>query len=147
LKRPFSSGYKIARTVTPVQQKSPDKWSRGDVARVHLEIDAQNDMTWVVVNDPVPGGSTILGKGLGRDSTMLTKKEKEKGWASEVFREHTFEGLKIYFDYVWKGRFTVEYTVRLNNEGTFNLPQTRVEALYSPEMFGEIPNRTMEIVP
>jgi alpha-2-macroglobulin len=147
LKGPFSSGYKIARTVTPVQQKSPGKWSRGDVARVHLEIDAQSDMIWVVVNDPVPAGSTILGRGLGRDSTILKKKENEKGWVSEVFREHTFEGLKVYFDYVRKGKFTVEYTVRLNNEGTFNLPQTRVEALYSPEMFGEIPNRTMEIVP
>ena len=147
LKEPLSSGYKITRTVTPVQQKFPGKWSRGDVARVHLEIDAQSDMTWVVVNDPVPAGSTILGSGLGRDSTMLTKKEKEKGWASEVFRERTFEGLKVYFDYVWKGKFTVEYTLRLNNEGTFNLPQTRVEALYSPEMFGEIPNRTMEITP
>jgi len=147
LKEPLSTGYKIARTITPVQQKSPGKWSRGDVARVHLKIDAQSDMTWVVVNDPVPAGSTILGSGLGRDSTMLTKKEKEKGWASEVFRERTFEGLKVYFDYVWKGKFTVEYTVRLNNAGTFNLPQTRVEALYSPEMFGEMPNRTMEIIP
>jgi uncharacterized protein YfaS (alpha-2-macroglobulin family) len=53
----------------------------------------------------------------------------------------------VYFDYIWKGKFTVEYTVRLNNEGTFNLPETRVEALYSPEMFGEIPNRAMEIAP
>jgi alpha-2-macroglobulin len=147
LKKPLSTGYKITRTVTPVQQKSPGKWTRGDVARVHLEIDAQSDMTWVVVNDPVPAGSTILGSGLGRDSSMLTKKEKEKGWAGEVFRERTFEGLRVYFDYISKGRFTVEYTVRLNNEGIFNLPQTRVEALYSPEMFGETPNRTMEIAP
>jgi hypothetical protein len=147
LKKPLSTGYKIEKSVTPVQQKISGKWSRGDVVRVRLEIDAQSDMTWVVVNDPVPAGSTILGSGLGRDSLMLTKKETEKGWASEVFRERTLEGLKVYFDYVWKGRFTVEYTVRLNNEGTFNLPETRVEALYSPELFGEIPNRTMEIAP
>ena len=39
-----------------------------------------------------------------------------------------------------KGRFTVEYTVRLNNEGRFALPSTRVEAMYAPEMFGEVPN-------
>jgi hypothetical protein len=147
LKGPLSTGYRIAKSVTPVQQKTAGKWARGDVARVRLEIDAQSDMTWVVVNDPIPAGSTILGSGLGRDSTMLTRKKKEKGWASEVFRERTFEGLMVYFDYIWKGKFTVEYTVRLNNEGTFNLPETRVEALYSPEMFGEIPNRAMEIAP
>ena len=28
--------------------------------RVHLEVEAQADMTWVVVDDPVPAGSTIL---------------------------------------------------------------------------------------
>jgi len=39
----------------------------------------------------------------------------------------------------------VEYTVRLNNEGTFLLPPTRVEALYAPEMFGEIPNAPVEV--
>jgi uncharacterized protein YfaS (alpha-2-macroglobulin family) len=30
--------------------------------------------------------------------------------------------------------------VRLNNEGRFSLPPTRVEAMYAPEMFGEVPN-------
>ena len=39
-----------------------------------------------------------------------------------------------------KGRFSTEYTVRLNNPGTFQLPPTRVEAMYAPEMFGERPN-------
>jgi uncharacterized protein YfaS (alpha-2-macroglobulin family) len=41
----------------------------------------------------------------------------------------------------------VEYTIRLNQSGTFQLPATRVEALYFPEMFGEIPNKTMEVHP
>lgn len=146
LKGPFSSGYKIVKTISPVEQKIAGKWSKGDVARVHLEINAQSDMTWVVVNDPVPAGSTIFGSGLGRDSTMLTKKESEKGWAREVFRERSFEAMRVYFEYIWKGNIIVEYTVRFNNEGTLNLPETRVEALYSPEMFGEIPNRKMEIL-
>ena len=55
--------------------------------------------------------------------------------------------MRVYYEYIWKGNITVEYTVRFNNEGTFNLPETRVEALYSPEMFGEIPNKKMEILP
>jgi len=39
----------------------------------------------------------------------------------------------------------VEYTIRLNQSGAFELPETRVEALYSPEMFGEIPNVRFEV--
>ena len=147
LKEPLSTGYKIKKTVTPVEQKVKGKWSKGDVANVLLEIDAQSDMTWVVVNDPVPAGSTILGSGLGRDSSILTKKEREGGWAREVYRERSFEAMRAYFSYVWKGKFTVSYTVRLNNEGSFNLPSTRVEALYAPEMFGEIPNGKMIVAP
>ncbi len=30
----------------------------------------------------------------------------------------------------------MEYTLRLNQSGTFQLPPTRVEALYAPEMYG-----------
>jgi uncharacterized protein YfaS (alpha-2-macroglobulin family) len=29
--------------------------------------------------------------------------------------------------------------VRLNNAGDFALPATRVEAMYAPEVFGEVP--------
>jgi uncharacterized protein YfaS (alpha-2-macroglobulin family) len=44
-----------------------------------------------------------------------------------------------------KGRWAVEYTVRLNNPGTFQLPATRVEAMYAPETFGERPNPPLTV--
>jgi uncharacterized protein YfaS (alpha-2-macroglobulin family) len=145
LKEPLSSGYKIKKTLTPVVQKEKSAWNRGDVVRVKLELEAQADMTWVVVNDPVPAGSSILGTGLGRDSQILTRDEKQTGWVWPAFEERSFEAFRAYYEYVPKGKWTVEYTVRLNNDGDFVLPETRVEALYSPEMFGMIPNGKMEI--
>jgi uncharacterized protein YfaS (alpha-2-macroglobulin family) len=143
LKGPLSSGYRIKRTTTPVEQKVKGKWSRGDTARVRLEIEAQNDMTWVVVNDSVPSGATILGSGLGRDSTILA--ECGNGRACPVFEERGFDSYRAYYDYIPKGKFVAEYTVRFNNEGDFQLPPTRVEALYAPEMFGELPNRPLKV--
>ena len=41
----------------------------------------------------------------------------------------------------------IEYTVRLNNPGRFALPPTRVEAMYAPETFGELPNAAVEVAP
>ena len=35
--------------------------------------------------------------------------------------------------------------MRLNNAGDFALPPTRVEALYAPEMFGEVPNARIKV--
>jgi len=145
LKEPFSTGYSIKKTVTPVEQKQKGVWTRGDVARVKLEFESQADMTWVVVNDPIPAGATILGSGLGGDSNILRKGEQRTGWAWPVFTERTFTSYRAYYEYVAKGKWTVEYTMRLNTTGSFELPETRVEALYAPEMFGESPNGKMDI--
>lgn len=147
LKEPFSSGYRIRKTLTPVEQKEKGKWSRGDVIRVGLELEAQADMTWVVVNDPIPAGASILGTGMGRDSELLAAGVERKGWVWPVFEERSFEAFRAYFEFVPKGGWTVEYTIRLNNEGTFHLPATRVEALYAPEMLGEMPNGRMDVNP
>jgi hypothetical protein len=145
LKEPISSGYRIKKRLTSVEQKERGRWSRGDIVRVSLEIEAQADMTWVVVNDPIPAGATILGGGLGRNSALATRDERNKGWVWPAFEERSFDAFRSYYEYVPRGSFTVEYTLRLNQRGSFNLPETRVEALYSPEMFGEIPNEKFEV--
>jgi hypothetical protein len=145
LKQPFSSGYKIVKTVTAVERAQPDRWSRGDIVRVRLELEAQADMTWVVVSDPVPGGAAVLGSGLGRDSSLATGDERSEGWVWPAFEERSFEAYRAYYEYVPKGAWVVEYTLRLNNPGDFRLPPTRVEALYSPEMLGEVPNQSISV--
>ncbi|WP_404992193.1 alpha-2-macroglobulin family protein [Cupriavidus pauculus] len=142
LREPVAAGYRVRRSVTPVEQAVAGKWSRGDTYRVKLDIDAQADMTWVVVSDPVPTGATILGSGLGRDSQIATRDEK-KAWST--FTERTPEAYREYFGYVPKGALSVEYTVRLNNAGEFALPPTRVEAMYAPDVFGEAPNAKLTV--
>ena len=145
LKAPFNAGYQITRSVTPVEQAVPGKFTRGDVLRVTLEVNASADMTWVVITDPVPGGATILGSGLGRDSQIATQGEKREGWAWPAFEERSFEAFRSYYEYLPKGVVKMQYTVRLNNVGDFALPPTRVEAMYAPEMFGEAPNARVKV--
>jgi alpha-2-macroglobulin len=123
------------------------RWKRGDLVRVRLEIDAQSDMTWVVVDDPVPAGASHLGTGLARESAIGRAGEVRAGRAWPAFEERGFEGFRAYDAYAPKGPFTVEYTMRLNQAGRFLLPPTRVEALYAPEAFGEIPNAPIEVEP
>jgi uncharacterized protein YfaS (alpha-2-macroglobulin family) len=147
LKEPFSSGYTVRKTVSAVERQNPGRWSRGDILRVRLEIDAQADMTWVAVNDPVPAGAAILGTGLGRDSRLLTPGEDRRQRLWPAFEERSFEAFRAYYDHMPKGTWTVEYALRLNQPGAFSLPPTRVEALYAPEVFGESPNETIEVYP
>jgi hypothetical protein len=101
----------------------------------------------VVVNDPIPAGASHLGRGLGGESAIATAGESSQGWAWPAFQERAFDGFRAYYRFVPKGTLRVEYTLRLNQAGRFVLPATRVEALYAPEMFGEIPNAIVEVAP
>ncbi|MBN3819910.1 hypothetical protein G3N57_26375 [Paraburkholderia sp. Se-20369] len=64
-----------------------------------------------------------------------------------AFVERDFDGYRAYYDYLPKGKLSVEYTVRLNNVGTFGLPPTRVEALYAPSVYGLWPNPPVTVKP
>ena len=121
------------------------------MVRVHLKIEAQTDMTWMVIDDPLPAGASHLGTGLKRDSAIATAGENFGPPSSNYywpdFVERPFNAYRAYYQFVPKGTFEVEYTIRLNQAGTFQLPTTRVEALYEPEMLGEIPNEPFEVAP
>ncbi len=144
---PLNAGYAVKRTVTAVERKQPDRWSRGDILRVRLEVAAQADMSWVVLSDPVPGGATILASGLGRDAQIAARGERREGTAWSAYEERSFEAFRSYFEYLPRGTHVVEYTLRLNNPGRFALPPTRVEAMYAPDRFGEAPNAALEVAP
>ena len=141
---PIERGYRIARQVEAVERQNAGRWSRGDVARIVLDIDATAEMTWVVVEDPLPPGAVVLGSGLGDDSTILSR-NTVRGDRWPVFVERGFDSYRAYYRRVPKGRTTLRYNVRYNTAGTFQLPATRVEAMYAPEMHAELPIDAMVI--
>ncbi|MFQ3573514.1 MAG: MG2 domain-containing protein [Thermodesulfovibrionales bacterium] len=131
LKEPVFSGYALKKTLL---KEKKGAFSVGDIVRVRIEIEAKADMTWVVLKDPLPSGGVITGVGLHA--------EKSDGHMNivPVFEERASDSYRAYFDYMPKGRWQIEYVMRLNTSGQFNIPNTRVEALYSPDIFGELPN-------
>lgn len=147
LKAPLNAGYRITREISPISQAQPGVWHRGDLMRVKLSVDAQTDMAWVALLDPIPAGATILGTGLGGDSALRSGDEIRQGSVWPAYEERTHDSFRAYYRFVPKGRFSVEYTLRLNNEGHFNLPPARVEAMYAPELFGETPVPSVEVKP
>ncbi|MFO1468248.1 MAG: hypothetical protein U1F35_17695 [Steroidobacteraceae bacterium] len=71
LEAPLFTGFKVIRTVSPAETPAAPGFvhARGCVrSRVHLDLEAQSDMSWVVVDDPIPAGATVLGSGLGGQS-------------------------------------------------------------------------------
>jgi uncharacterized protein YfaS (alpha-2-macroglobulin family) len=142
-----AAGFTLTRTLVPVTQRESGRWSRGDVVRVRVELQAAADMSWVVLADPVPAGATVLGSGLARDSAVATSGESAEGSgrALVAFDERGFESFRRYFEFLPRGRHVVEYMVRLNQPGRFGLPPSRAEAMYAPEVYGELPIAPLEV--
>ena len=144
LKAPLFAGYKVKKVISAVSQAVKGQWSRGDVMKVRLEVDAGAGRNWVVINDPIPPGATILGD-LGGQSQQLAGAASgpEGAWPSYVERGN--DAWRGFYEWAPEGRFTVEYVVRLNGVGQFNLPATRVEAMYSPDIRGQLPNAPIAV--
>ncbi|MFC3531732.1 MG2 domain-containing protein [Vogesella facilis] len=139
------AGYSVKKTLTAVSQQQAGEYRTGDVLKVTLDINAQADMSWVVVDDPIPAGASILGSGLGNDSAIAVAQADERGDGWPDFVERRFAGYRAYYRFVPRGNLKVEYTVRLNNPGQFQLPATRVEAMYAPGVFGMLANAPFRV--
>ncbi len=146
LTAPLASGYRVTRRVLPITQQTAGEWHRGDVYEVELQIEAKAEMVWVAISDPLPAGASVLGSGLGGDSAMLVGDAGRVG-PSAAYTERRPEVWRRYFDYAPGGIWTQRYRVRLNNAGRFQLPPTRVDALYAPAVFGAVPNETLTVLP
>jgi alpha-2-macroglobulin len=162
LRAPLFAGYKLDRKVSVISQRNKDHLTRGDVIKITLTIDANAERNWVVVNDPVPPGATIIGN-LGGQSAILGAQANGGDHSAllagdshgklvgvefgvhPAYVERRNDGWRGYFEWVPRGRFVTEYAVRLNGTGRFNLPPTRVEAMYSPDIRAQWPNQTMTV--
>jgi len=106
---------------------------------VRLEVEARSEHTWVVVDDPVPAGASVLGGGLGRDSALLTAGGGAVAGPGRCTRSagSTRTGLLR----AGASRPMDPRVQRpFRQPRSFELPATRVEALYAPEVFAEAPN-------
>lgn len=145
LKKDWDNGMRVRKTIKALERKSFLKWSVGDIVHVKIEWQLDVPRTWIIITDPVPAGSTILGSGLGRDTSLGQEKIEGDYWAS--YQERSFSGFRSYYEYLPEGKYSLEYSFRLNQEGKFQLPPTRGEAMYSPDIFGETPNEDWIVLP
>ncbi len=162
LTKPLNAGYRMARKVDVVQARTKGVLTRGDVVKVTITVEATAERNWVVIDDPIPAGGTIIGD-LGGQSKILADQGSNGGgfdfvaqdgegklWNVEVgaqlaYVERGNDSWRAFFSWLPKGKLTVSYLVRLNGAGRFNLPPSRVEAMYSPAIRAQLPNAPMTV--
>ena len=137
------NGIVVTKLFKPVQQKRPGRYSVGDIIQVTVTADNKAGLGWLAIDDPVPAGSTVLG-GLAKLSTTT---EMAQTWSGYRYIERTFTSVRSSFEWVGKGQHSVSYEIRLTTPGKFALPPTHAEAMYSPEVNGQLGNAVFEIEP
>ena len=144
LTQAMAAGYRMTKKVESVQAKTKDQYTRGDVLRVTITVEASAERNWVVINDPVPAGATVIG-GMANQSTLLADQAGDGAGVQPSYVERGRDAWRAYFAWVPKGSFTVSYVMRLNGAGRLQLPPSRVEAMYSPAIRAAVPNATMVV--
>jgi uncharacterized protein YfaS (alpha-2-macroglobulin family) len=72
------AGYRVSRQASFIQRKQPGKLSRGDVLKIRITITSQVARNWVVVEDPIPAGASIV-SGTGGQSALLAGQASGEG--------------------------------------------------------------------
>ena len=144
LTQPLNAGYRIEKSIEAVSRAKSGQWTRGDVVKVKITVNALTGRNWVVVNDPIPPGATVVGS-LGGQSQLLAAAAQNEG-AYPSYVERGNDSWRGYFEWAPEGKFSVEYVMRLNGVGQFKLPPTKVEAMYSPAIRGAFPNQPVTVV-
>jgi uncharacterized protein YfaS (alpha-2-macroglobulin family) len=146
LTAPAFAGYRVSREVMFLERKRPGTLSTGDVLKVRITVEAPVDRTWVVIEDPIPAGASVI-SGSGGQSALLAAQAGcgSGGWPSYIERGN--DAWRGYFGWLPRGRTSVEYALRVNGAGRFQLSPTRVEAMYSPEIHAALPNRPLVVAP
>lgn len=144
---PISSGFALSRRVEPLVQRTKGRTSRGDIVKVVLEGESQTDQAWVAVRDPIPAGAQILGAGLGGGSLLADAAAAAPRCPCPASTERSFEAFTQFYEWMPQGRFELSYVLVLNQDGVFELPPSRVEAMYAPETFAEVPIAPLAVEP
>jgi alpha-2-macroglobulin len=124
---------RIEKKVEPIEQVTSGKYAVGDTFKVTLTIKASAPVSQLALMDPIPAGAQIMKSKFGGDSG------ETYNW-SVGYEELGADSYRAYLTDVGEQPIEITYRIRLNNEGNFQLPATTVEALYTPEVYGVIPN-------
>ncbi len=92
------------------------------------------------MDDPLPAGFVPVNLSFETESEELARQieeRKEQSWW-QGFRhmEMYKEKVLLFADYLPPGIYTHTYLVRVTTPGVYSLPSTKVEEMYTPEVFG-----------
>ena len=125
-----------------------DSFPLGDLVVVNLKVVIPQARHFVVVEDPLPAGFAPVNLSFETESRELAreieKRKTQPWWQGFRHMEMYNDKVLLFADYLPPGIHTHTYLVRVTTPGTYCLPATKAEEMYTPEVFGR--SREKEVV-
>ncbi len=156
----LDAGFKVERRYEVFEGttgESPASFNAGDLVRVTLTFQLPKDRHYVAVTDPLPAGFEAVESWFETTKSSLAQQTIQDGSRSQAARR-AYMGVG-YFDHIERyddrmqlfatrlseGTHTISYVVRATTAGAFRTAPTRVEEMYSPEVFGRTASTQIEV--
>ncbi len=139
LTQPVFKGFKIKKEYLDEKGLIKKEFRQSDLVKVRITYEPDSHYSNIVLIDPLITGSQVMGR-----------IKKDAADSADYFWEYTYSDvrdgyIRTYYEYVYSDKIVFEYSVRLNTKGKFRLPPTRVELMYMPDIYGEIPNEEISV--
>ncbi|MEO0082276.1 MAG: alpha-2-macroglobulin family protein [candidate division WOR-3 bacterium] len=148
--KPADEGLKIEKTIRPLGKGSD--FMRGEQYLVTLRVYTPQDRLYVVVDDPLPAGLEIVNTSFEteqqKSARLPEQMQEETGfylWGDFDHEEKYEDRYVLFATYLRQGLHTKTYLVKALTRGHFFMPATKVEEMYSPEVFGRTGQQWVDI--
>jgi uncharacterized protein YfaS (alpha-2-macroglobulin family) len=148
--KPRDEGIRILKTLEDENGHAVTngKFKAGAWYKIKLTVSSAQDRNFLVVDDPLPAGFEAVNVNLatsGAAAKQAVSHSYRSWWSYGDFdnSELRDDRVVIFADWFSKGTHTFSYLARATTYGTFELPVTKAEEMYAPEVFGTTGNQTV----
>jgi alpha-2-macroglobulin len=122
----------------------------GDVVKVKIEIDMDDNYTYLVLDDPLPAGLVAINSAIKTEERVGSKRGKanigeDGAWGDwdpggrffkfvPSFFEIRDDRVLAFKDRSWRGKYQFSYYARAVCEGEFIMPSTKIQLMYEPDV-------------
>ncbi|MEK6795485.1 MAG: alpha-2-macroglobulin family protein [Spirochaetota bacterium] len=133
-------GIAVAKRYETVDGRVVDgkQFTRGTDYVAVVTVRAPRERHFVVLDDPIPAGFIVLNRNFATESQTAYKDVKTTGrwWGSFNHFENYDDRVLAFADSLTPGEHVYRYVLRAVTPGTYALPATKAEEMYTPDVFG-----------
>lgn len=149
----------LASALETVPDKTVTQFAGGDLVLVDVVVVTPEPRDFVVVDDALPAGFEAVDARLGTGSSRLALPSATRGRytdnddggdeenAAWYRRELRDDRVLFFADHLPAGVYRYRYLARATSIGTFIVPPSKAEGMYSPETFGRTGASVIEVAP